>query len=511
MDEGVQNKEGARGPHRQRSLSADWIIDESWWGEGAELPADRADAGAQLHAVGHSAAGGPAKAGPELVGEGAELPVDRAEASAQLHAVGHSAAAGPGKAGPAAVQRPLSTPHAPPRKHREMRVYLGASTWVSRPGFVCADDARCPLLHACHVALNPAECRYLLIPVEYSSTTVAATTEPKSGTEAAGEALVVSRNAPHTIMPASQERVRFLKAHARDVIVAQALLGIAQLEWEAFLVLMTASQVVAKLPQGELRRVTDAKILPIGIDNVGVHWHSGQVLSSPHGMLSVGGASGDRAGVMAKRAFILRSFKDLLKSGWLLFSWDFDCSHNQQTLAAAMQRNMARDSCAAHTHGEQAALDRSPSSCTPGARVQLCPEKEGGRSGGEVAAGSGVEGRHGKESWKEWCLDECVKRGWDCRFVWNATWMEPVLRSASKQVSVERWLVPLVYGALSLPLSLSFFSLSLPLSLFPLSFPPSLLPSLSPARPPTRPPSQWLMSLVSGVCTTAFKHAGLQW
>jgi hypothetical protein len=28
--------------------------------------------------------------------------------------------------------------------------------------------------------------------------------------------------------------------------------------------------------------------------------------------------------VLAKRAFILRSFKDLLKSGWLLFSWDFD-------------------------------------------------------------------------------------------------------------------------------------------------------------------------------------------
>ena len=259
----------------------------------------------------------------------------------------------------------------------------------------------------------------------------------------------MARNPPHTIMPATQERVQFLKAHARDVIVAQALLGIAQLEWEAFLVLMTASQVVANLPQGELRRVTDAKILPIGIDNVGVHWHSGQVLSSPHGMLPAGGASGDRAGVMAKRAFMLRSFKDLLKSGWLLFSWDFDCSHNQQTLAAGVQRDMQRDSCAAHTNREQA-QDGSQSSCTPGARVQLCPGDEGERSGGEDAVGGGGENRNSKEIWKEWCIEECVKRGWDSRFVWNATWMEPVLRSASKRASVERWLVPLVYGVCTL-------------------------------------------------------------
>lgn len=237
--------------------------------------------------------------------------------------------------------------------------------------------------------------------------------EARKGFEALQEALVVARNPPHTIMKATRERVQFLKAHARDVIVAQALLGIAQLEWEAFLVLLTASQVVAKLPQGELQRVTDAKILPIGIDNVGIHWHTGQVLSSPHGIISAGGASGDWAGIMAKRSYMLRSFKDLLKSGWLLFSWDYDCSRNQQSLAAAAQRCARADDTEAGTCREEAG---------------------GGRSSSGAARGN------------EWCLEECVKRGWDARFVWNATWMEPLMRSACQQPSVERWLVPLIYG-----------------------------------------------------------------
>ena len=39
------------------------------------------------------------------------------------------------------------------------------------------------------------------------------------------------------------------------------------------------------LPQGQLHRVTDARILPIGIDNVGVDWRTGVVLSSPQGSL----------------------------------------------------------------------------------------------------------------------------------------------------------------------------------------------------------------------------------
>lgn len=249
--------------------------------------------------------------------------------------------------------------------------------------------------------------------MEYAPTGESATSESRNGVETAEEALVVARNPPHTILKATRERVQFLKAHARDVIVAQALLGIAQLEWEAFLVLLTASQVVAKLPQGELRRVTDVKILPIGIDNVGVHWHTGQVLSSPHGMLSAGGASGDWAGMMAKRSFMLRSFKDLLKSGWLLFSWDYDCSRNQQSLAAASQRSAVAKDAEADACREEAAWGNTDS---------------------------------GKESGKEWCLEECVRRGWDARFIWNATWMEPLLRSASEQPSVERWLVPLIYG-----------------------------------------------------------------
>ena len=108
--------------------------------------------------------------------------------------------------------------------------------------------------------------------------------------------------------------MQFLEAHARDIIVAQAFLGIVQFEWEAFLVLLTSSQLVTTLPQGKLRRVTDAQILPIGIDDVGIDSHTGSVRSSPQGMLP--GAP-----------MVIR-----FKSGWLLFSWDFDCSRYQQFL-----------------------------------------------------------------------------------------------------------------------------------------------------------------------------------
>ncbi len=99
MQGDLMAEEGAPGPPRQRSLSADWIIDESWWGEGAQFAADRSDAGTQLN-VGS----------PFIAAESAQ-------------------------AGPAAAERPVAIPPAPPRKHREMRVYLGASTWVPRPGF----------------------------------------------------------------------------------------------------------------------------------------------------------------------------------------------------------------------------------------------------------------------------------------------------------------------------------------------------------------------------------------
>ena len=122
------------------------------------------------------------------------------------------------------------------------------------------------------------------------------------------------------------------------------------------------------LPQGQLHRVTDARILPIGIDNVGVDWRTGVVLSSPQGALltslcllvhkrllpstkvriltcralgmlprQYAGSSVDS--VLAKRAFILRSFRDLLKSGWLLFSWDFDWYKKTNTLLAQKSIN----------------------------------------------------------------------------------------------------------------------------------------------------------------------------
>lgn len=80
-------------PARQRSLSADWIIDESWWGEGADrLPACLADTDLRPRSE-HN---------------------DTAAPKAAAAAFGTAAAGrSPGD-----------------YKHREMRVYLGASTWV---------------------------------------------------------------------------------------------------------------------------------------------------------------------------------------------------------------------------------------------------------------------------------------------------------------------------------------------------------------------------------------------
>ena len=257
------------------------------------------------------------------------------------------------------------------------------------------------------------------------------------GHELVDEALVVSRNPPHTIAPTSSERVQFLKAHARDVVVAQAVLGVAQLEWEAFLVLLTASQLVATLPQGQLRRVTDATILPIGIDNVGVHWDSGAVLSSPHGMLPASASAGDWASVLAKRSLMLRSFKDLLKSGWLLFSWDFDCSRTQQALAAAAA-DARPDGCVLAGEGRTSGADATGGagnmdSSGEDTRASGCLGSEGGRGSGGArwgggGSGSGKQGRAARAM--AWCEREGARRGWDMRFVWNATWLEPLLRSA---------------------------------------------------------------------------------
>jgi len=298
--------------------------------------------------------------------------------------------------------------------HRELRVYLGAST-------------------------------YLLVPVEHTTAKPAAG-QSSAGVELLAEALVVPRNPPHRILQASRERVQFLKAHARDVLIAQGVLGIVQLEWEAFLVLLTASQAVTRLPQGELRRVTDAKILPIGMDNVGVHWQTGAVLSSPHGMLpSSGSASGDWASVMAKRSFMLRSFKDMLRSGWLLFSWDFDCSRNQQTLASILQRK-AEDS--AMQQQQAAAHAAMPETGGDGVCEQSTGWEEGradswrtgegrGVAAHEPAIGGGTEREEEishKGRVKQWCEHEGGKCGWDMRFVWNTTWLEPLLRSARTQV-----------------------------------------------------------------------------
>ena len=362
-----------------RRLSQDWIIDESWWGD------DDGFAPAPFAPV-----------PPEPGSDGGRDAADCGPAAA-----------------PGSQPAPGSTP-----LHRELHVYLGAST-------------------------------YLLVPVEHASDGSAAG-QSSTGVELLAEALVVPRNPPHRILQASRERVQFLKAHARDVLVAQGVLGIVQLEWEAFLVLLTASQAVTRLPQGELRRVTDAKILPIGMDNVGVHWQTGAVLSSPHGMLPSGSsAPGDWASVLAKRSFMLRSFKDMLRSGWMLMSWDFDCSRNQQTLASIVQRS-AED--AAAQQQQQAAAALANATGTGGASTGVSEESAGGEEGhangraaGQDRGGASLEPvqdggtERGEEPSykgrvKQWCEHEGGKRGWDMRFVWNATWLEPLLRSARTQV-----------------------------------------------------------------------------
>jgi len=382
-------RECVRAPRR---ISQDWIIDESWWGDSDLAQDDWSEAAAE---------------------ETREPDV--------LHAVAPNVAVAGFKCADAAP-------------HRELRVYLGAST-------------------------------YLLVPVEHAcSSDAAGPTSLDRSTELTEEALVVARNPPHTIVRASLERVHFLKAHARDVIVAQALLGIAQLEWEAYLVLLTNSQAVTRLPQGELRRVTDAKILPIGIDNVGVHWHTGAVLSSPHAtMQPAGAAASDWASLLAKRSFMLRSFKDLLKSGWLLFSWDFDCSRNQQTLASFVQRDRQQQT-STHVPGTKAMHPSSKPRNGAGDWSTILKEeerpiegrgegeeREAGRSGGGQDSSSRARGKEWCEKgWskrgREWCEKEGRKRGWDMRFVWNATWLEPLLYSAQEQTSLSRWLLPLIYG-----------------------------------------------------------------
>ena len=81
-------------PARQRSLSADWILDESWWGEGADrLPACPAD-------------------------------------NDQRPPGTHNDIVAPKAAAAAAFSTAAAGCSHGDFKHREMRVYLGASTWV---------------------------------------------------------------------------------------------------------------------------------------------------------------------------------------------------------------------------------------------------------------------------------------------------------------------------------------------------------------------------------------------
>jgi hypothetical protein len=176
------NDREERAGSREERLSQDWIFDESWWGDG------------------------------ELTdGISAEAAGISAEA---LRAVNHDELRQKLKAFDDKIPAEEKLPAAPsslPQPHRSLRVYLGAST-------------------------------YLLVPVEYSASTDASGSST-GVPELLHEALVVTRNPPHTIEPASIERVKFLRAHARDSVSAEALLGVVQFEWEAFLVLLTNSQV----------------------------------------------------------------------------------------------------------------------------------------------------------------------------------------------------------------------------------------------------------------------------
>ena len=174
------NDREERAGSREERLSQDWIFDESWWGDG-EL----------TDGISAEAAGMSAEA---------------------LCVVNHDELRQPLKAFDDKIPAEEKLPAAPsslPQPHRSLRVYLGAST-------------------------------YLLVPVAYSDSTAGSSTGVP---ELLHEALVVTRNPPHTIEPASIERVKFLRAHARDSVLAEALLGVVQFEWEAFLVLLTNSQV----------------------------------------------------------------------------------------------------------------------------------------------------------------------------------------------------------------------------------------------------------------------------
>jgi len=78
--------------------------------------------------------------------------------------------------------------------------------------------------------------------------------------------------------------------------------------------------------------VVKAKVLPMGPpDGPGLDWRAGVAIGVPAGTSASGLALGDA------RTRSLRQFKDLFKSGWLIFSEDFDVTHTQQRLADAQK------------------------------------------------------------------------------------------------------------------------------------------------------------------------------
>mmetsp|Transcript_41112 Transcript_41112/g.129144 ORF Transcript_41112/g.129144 Transcript_41112/m.129144 type:complete len:954 (-) Transcript_41112:51-2912(-) len=218
------------------------------------------------------------------------------------------------------------------------------------------------------------------------------------------KSVVVDRSA-RTVTGVSEGHVNHLKARCRDVIVAKGLLGIVKLEWDSYLVLLMASELVGNLPQGELRRISETKLLPMNLDS---RLNTPSNDPSRMNANNTGAGSSSPAdlsmGVLSKHSFIHRSFKDLLKSGWLIFSWSFDPTLSQQQHGSRSLRQSAN----------QAA------------------EFEGGWEGFQ----------HTKDSYAKYEKDW----GWNSRFVWNISWLKPFLEASERHPAVKKFVLPVIYG-----------------------------------------------------------------
>eukprot|EP00960_Hanusia_phi_P078146 768786-Hanusia_phi.AAC.5 len=240
---------------------------------------------------------------------------------------------------------------------------------------------------------------YLLVPIAKHEHGKA------SGTEEDVQNSILVNRAARVVTGVNQEDVVHLKARCRDVIVAKGLLGIVKLEWDSYLVLLMASELVGNLPQGEMRRITETKLLPMNLDHkLNTFSNDPSRPSTSNGLAGSSSPADLSMGVLSKHSFIHRSFKDLLKSGWLIFSWSFDPTLSQQQ------------------HGSRSLSQRSDQAAS--------------------CAGGWESYQHTKDNYskyeKEW--------GWNSRFVWNISWLKPFLDASDRNPAVRRFVLPVIYG-----------------------------------------------------------------